>query len=384
MSEQIYILGGARRKEGQGGQYLYRYDSVTGGLELLSINYPDVMIGQQCYDSDRDISYVVEEIDNQKGEIGGGGYVWAFCLNKDEKKLELLNYKPSMAPNPAYICIDKSKHYAVVAHHVLKHHVTRVVKTEEGKFKTEVIFEDGVIAVFRLEEDGGFGEVTDVISIAGENKPGMRTFCHPHWVGTDPTGELYVVTDCGSDRIFTYHLDREKGKLIPLTTTEAGYGYWPRYAVFHPDLPVFYDSNEMKTVVQAYRYDVDSGVLEKICEEEMLLDIFKNGRELHSEPTDIVMHPNKRHIYAATRAYDCIAVFDIEADGMLTLKQNISCGGENPRGIFITPNGKHLYSLNRDTPNVAGFAVAEDGTLSSIGVVNEHCISTMAAFVLEE
>ena len=383
MSKAIYFLGGARRGGGQGGQYVYRYHEEDGSLELRSINYPEMSVGQQCYDADRNISYVVEEIDNQRGAVGGGGYVWALRFLREQEKLELINYRPSMASMPAYVCIDKSKRFAVVVHHGLKHHVTRVVQDPDGSYRTEVIFEEGTIVVFRLNQEGGFEEATDVITIPGDQKPGMRTFCHPHWVGTDPTGELYLVTDCGSDRIFTFHLDRERGKLIPLTTTVVGYGYWPRYAVFHPTLPVFYDSNEMKPVVQGYRYDVQTGNIEMFCEQGMLTEEFKNGVEQHCEPTDILMHPNAKHLYAALRAYNSIAVYDLDDSGAFTLKQVISCGGETPRGLCIAPTGKHLYSLNRDEPNIAGFAIAEDGSLTSLGTIQDHCISSMVSVTFD-
>ncbi|MCD8365044.1 MAG: lactonase family protein, partial [Clostridiales bacterium] len=309
----------------------------TGALKLLSRSRADVSVGQQCFDNDRMISYVVEELSSQHGCVGGGGYVWSFGLDPETLEFRELNHRPSLGSMPAYICIDKSKKYAVVVHHCLPKHITKLIQKEDGSYGTEVILEEGSVILFRLNEDGSIGEDCDAMTFKGSGKPGLDTFCHPHWVGCDPTGELYVVNDCGSDRIFTFHIDREKGKLLLLKEIYAGYGYWPRYSAFLSDAPIFYNSNEQKLVVQGYRYDVESGELEKVCEANMLSEEYQAGRTIHAEPSDIILHPSGHTLYTAVRDYNCIAVYHINEDYTLTLLQDIDCGGSYPRGICVTP-----------------------------------------------
>lgn len=384
MEKKIYLLGGGRcaSNADESGLYLYDYDEKTGGLTRISRSFSEVSVGQQCFDNDRMISYVAEEIDSQFGEVGGGGYIRSFRFDPETMSFSKLNARPSLGSMPAYICIDKSKRYALVVHHCLPHHVTRLVKNEDGSFGTEVIFEEGSVILFRLNEDGSFGEACDAMSFPGDKKPGIRTFCHLHWVGAAPGGELYIVTDCGSDRIFTFKINREEGKLVLLNETVAGYGYWPRYGVFHPELPVFYDTNEQLPIVQGYRYDTESGALEKICEVSMLDEGFEVEPGVHASPSDIVIHPSGRYVYGAVRGCNRLAVFAAGEDGTLKRIQSLDCGGKNPRGICITPDGKYLYSLNCSTPVVEGFRVEDDGRLTDIGAVNSDCIATMVPVLI--
>ena len=62
-----------------------------------------------------------------------------------------------------------------------------------------------------------------------------------------------------------------------------------------------------------------------------------------------------------------IAYFAIAADGRLSLKQTISCGGNWPRFFILL--GHHLVVANQKSETLVTFDVTVDGTLKETGKV---------------
>jgi 6-phosphogluconolactonase (cycloisomerase 2 family) len=197
----------------------------------------------------------------------------------------------------------------------------------------------------------------------------------------DPSGKLFFVCDKGVDKIYTYHLDREKGKLLPLRETAVETGSAPRYGTFHPRLPIFYMNLEKKTVLHGYRYDVKNGTLELISTVPLL-----NAGEENSidrvESSDLVIHPNGKSLYAAVRGVNRIVSLDIDDEGSVSLKQSINCGGEHPRGLCVSPDGRFLFSANMASGNITTFAIRNDGNLEAVGETKAPCPAniSIAAF----
>lgn len=354
------LVGNWHYIPGPRGYSVFRYEPEHGEMQLLETVFPDVSAGQQCIDEERGIAYVVNEIGDQRGQTGGGGYVLALKIDPDSGHPVILNEKKSLSPAPSYFCLDKTKRYGVAVHHSGFGHVTKIRRDNQGRFHSVTMFDDAAVVLFRICGDGGLGDVCDVYIARGDGPSGPHMMSHLHSVISDPSGELFLVCDKGLDKIFSFGLDRERGKLVFLDETSVETGSCPRYGAFHPSLPVYYSNNEKSPNIFSFRYDVRSGALTRIAVTSMHGE---ENRGKPSEASDIAVHPNGRHLYASDRGTDMICVFDIDGQGGLTLRQNVPCGGKNPRGFSLSPDKRFLIAANSDTASLAVFRVGEDGLL---------------------
>ncbi len=345
---------------------VYSYDPETAAMELIESSFDDVNIGHQSFDAEKNILYTINERPSLKGQTGGGGYVMALQLDPATGKLSLINERPSLSGEPCYTALDKTKRYLLISHHADFGFVTKIVKTEKG-FASMTVFDDTALTLFRINEDGSIGEPCDVALTPGDGPAGPHTTSRHHSIVADPTGELFIACDKGLDKIHTFGIDRENGKLIPLLATTVETGLVPRYGVFHPTLPIFYVNFERKTIVRAYRYDIATGRLDLIGSAPLLMDEKKAEGINKVESADIVMHPSGKYIYASVRGINTIAVMDLDETGAISLRQDLDCGGRIPRGLYISPDTRFLFAANMDSGNVAPFSIGKDGSLSATG-----------------
>lgn len=376
----------------------YEYDLETGNLEPIETIRSDVVSGQLCVDAERGVIYVVNEVGNIRGDLGGGGYVLAFRMDPATGKLTLLSEKRSLSPEPCFLALDVSKKYLLVSHNADPFHVTKIRQLEDGSYTSDTVYDDTALVMYRVNEDGSLGDICD-ISITkgcGATGPHSKSAVHPvsghimhtmvisrqHSVNRSPSGNLYVVCDRGMCRVLTYRIDRENGKLVPLHEySEFGeeLACSPRYGAFHPTKPYFYCDSERVPYVLGYKYNEADGTLERICRVKAVFD----GTKVSSGCCDLLMHPNGKYLYS-TSVPHTISVYEIAEDGMLTLKQNAECGGDYPRAICLSPDCRFLFSGNNHSSTITQFYVREDGTLAPTGkVFTGASPSAMKIFALE-
>merc|ERR1711953_1619961 len=80
-----------------------------------------------------------------------------------------------------------------------------------------------------------------------------------------------------------------------------------------------------------------------------------------SKAAELAITPDGLHLYASNRAFapgftDTIAVFNISADGTLTLLQQVSCPAM-PRGMMLMPNGEFLLVASQTNSTIVSFKV---------------------------
>jgi 6-phosphogluconolactonase (cycloisomerase 2 family) len=365
LDSKIYaLIGSWSFEEKNKGLSVYRYDPESAMLNHIETSFIDVSVGQQFVDNGRQIVYVVDERDSRRGEIGGGGYILAIHVDPQNGKLGLINEKESLSSNPSYIAVDKSGKYAVVAHHGGRGHVTKIVRKADGNFGSQTLFDDAALVLFRLNDDGGIGDICDMHIMPADDIPENNTASHLHSIIPDPSGRLWLACDKGMDRIYSYRLDTETEKLKFLAATPVERGSAPRYGVFHPFLPVFYENNEQSPFLLSYRINVENGKLTQTGKLPLIAgdQCLDGGGKAQS--SDIVMHPSGKYLYTALRGINQIAAVEISSMGGARLIQNIDCQGINPRGLCLSPDSRHLFSMNMQSDNVSVFNVAEDGLLS--------------------
>jgi 6-phosphogluconolactonase (cycloisomerase 2 family) len=345
------------------GLSVYSYDKKNGSLDFIGRFFEDINVGQQYYSAKNNVLYINNEIRSRRGKAGGGGYLTALSVNQATGELQLINEKETLCPMPSWVNLDGTGRFAVVPHFGTDNFVTKCIRYEDGNFESKTEFDDIFLALFRIEESGGIGELCDIDIHPGKDILDIHINPHLHSAQSDPSGELFLVCDLGMDKIYSYKIDHEAGKLIRKCEHFVEKGAGPRYSVFHPVFPIVYCNNEGLPVVHSYGYDISTGLLEKRRRVSILADKTEKELCVKPQPSDIVIHPEAKNLYIAIRGINLIAAFKIEKDGDITLIQNINCDGDNPRGLCISPDGSFLFSMNNKSEDISVFSIGEDGIL---------------------
>lgn len=380
------------------GISVFSFDEGTGALELIETIRPDVAAGQLWLDADKRILYSNDECGERRGEIGGGGYLLAFRIDPESGKLSLINQKDSLSPEPSYLCLDKSGKYLAACHCGDPWHVTRIVRRPDGSFGNEVLFDDSALVLFRVNEDGSLGEACDVSVNPGTGGKGensqvnvdpvsghiqlVEVLSRLHAVVASPSGELLAVCDKGMDKVYTYRIDREKGKLIRLSEWAAPeVACFPRYCAFHPTNGVLYVNNENYALLNSFHYDEGTGALERFDKVYLLPEDpgMVDGKPVGAQ--DILVHPNGKVLYCTLCGLNLIVVCRIGEDGAPRPVQRINSRGILPRGIALSPNGRFLLSGNMVSGDITVFAVDEEGLLTDTGKTYEAVSPSAVRFL---
>jgi 6-phosphogluconolactonase (cycloisomerase 2 family) len=150
-------------------------------------------------------------------------------------------------------------------------------------------------------------------------------------------------------------------------------------------------------VVDAYRYDVATGKLDRTGSAPLMLhqkaaegpdkaeaaDILIHPKTLQermqmlqekapagldtAESADILIHPNGKYLYASVRGTNTISVLDVDDAGAISLRDIVDCGGVNPRGLYISPDARFLFAANMNSGNIATFSISGNGALRATG-----------------
>jgi 6-phosphogluconolactonase len=274
------------------------------------------------------------------------GSVTAYAVDQVSGDLRKLNTVSSGGAGPAYIYIHSSGRYALVAN-----------------------YRGGCFAVIRIAADGSLGEITDLVKPTGplgpptavDNPAGnfsasSHEDSRAHMIGVDPQGQYVVGDDAGRDQIFVWKLNVSSGKLEQISRTASMPGSAPRHFAFAPDGKLMYQLQEQDSRLGVYRFA--NGNLTQLGETVSMLPDEYEGSATGSE---LLMGSDGRHLYAANRTQDSIAVFAVEKDGLVRRIANVPTGADLPRSLTIDPTGKFLYSLNQRGDNVTTFQIGAGG-----------------------
>ncbi len=375
----------ANPKKGKGIS-IFEYAPEDGSLKLIKTICPEVAAGQMCLDASRRVLYVCDERGERYGEVGGGGYLMAFSIDPASGELTLMNRRDSLCPEPSYVILDKSGRYLVTCHCSDPWHVTRLVRKPDGTLENKVLFDETALVLFRVNGDGSLGPACDAASILGTEGRGehsqvnvdpvsghiqlVRVISRLHAVAASPDGELLAVCDKGMDKVYTYRIDRENGKLVYLSEWNAPeVACFPRYAAFHPDpeKKVLYVNNENYAQLNSFHYDSGTGELKRFHKVYLLEEDpgLVEGKPVGAQ--DILVHPNGKTLYCTLCGLNLIVVCRLDKDGVPAPMQRVNCRGDLPRGLALSPDRRFLLSGNMVSGNVTTFAVDGEGLLSDTG-----------------
>ncbi len=182
---------------------------------------------------------------------------------------------------------------------------------------------------------------------------------HAHQVVTDPSGRWVLSVDLGTDSVRVYSLGDRGLTVEREVALRAGNG--PRHLAFHPAGGFVYVLNELRPTLTVCSWDADEGLLVP-RDEVQVLDAEPKG---DAYPSAIVVSPDGRFLWTATRGEDVISVFTLE-DGP-SLVTTVDCGGHWPRDLAVHPSGHFLYAANERSGDVTWFRVDASGVPERVG-----------------
>ena len=337
----VLVYVGTYTNRGSEGIYVYRLDSASGGLTLVTKSPRLTNPSFVALDPKGRCVYAVRE--------GGGpaGAIVALARNAANGELTILNEQPSGGQGPCYVTVDR-----------------------EGRFVLAANYNSGSVVMFPVAEDGRLQPASCVVQHEGSSvNLSRQKGPHAHSIVLDPANRYAFVPDLGMDKIMIYRLDREQGKLLPndppFAKCEPGSG--PRHFTFHPDGKHAYVIEELSSTVTAFAYDADTGSLESLQKISTLPQDFKGT----STCADVHVHPSGRFLYGSNRGHDSIASFTIDGKtGELRLIGYTPTQGKNPRNFAIDPSGTFLLAANQDGNSIVSFRInSETGELTPTGQV---------------
>ncbi len=262
----------------------------------------------------------------------------AFSIEKSNGTLDLIN-TTSHAENNAgacYVSLTKNEKHLLVAY-----------------------YGSGTVASYAVDAGTGIGDqVSQIIHTGSSIDTTRQEGPHAHMVLPAPIGELIVVTDLGTDKVYCYRID-ENGVIDkdPVSETVVPLGFGPRHVVFHPSQPYIYVLAELKGHVLGYEFDSQNGIGKLVSN----ISILPEGFDGFNKSADIHINPEGDFLYASNRGDNSIAVCKInQATGELSVVDIKSSGGITPRAFAVDPSGDYMLVANRQSDQISILKMDKD------------------------
>lgn len=331
------------------GIYVYEFDSITGDL-ILKNNTENVLNPSYLtVSSDNKFVYAVNQNQNGLNESG----VSSFSYNSTSGKLEFLN-RQSVNDGPCYIINDDKN--VITANYF-----------------------SGSVAIFGKNSDGSISQTKQMIQHFGKGvNPKRQEKAHAHMVFFSPDKKYVLVSDLGTDRVYSYQYnpDSEKEVLVFKDTMAVKPGSGPRHFCFSKDGKYIYLVQELNGALTSFSYA--DGILKKVYETAIVAPEFKGeigGADIH-------ISPDGKFLYASNRGTaNDISVFRILKKGKLEFVSRTSTLGNGPRNFTIDPTGNFLLAGNQNSNEIVIFKRnVKSGTLTATGKKIELCSPVCLVF----
>lgn len=265
------------------------------------------------------------------------GSVAAYTIESTTGKLTLINEFSSAGRDACHVSVHPS-----------------------GKFLYVSNYSSGNLSVFSIREDGGIGEMIQLIQHEGSSINTRRqNGPHTHTAIPSTDGKFLYISDLGADRVYIYAIDTETGQLSPSDQfyVNATSGGGPRHLTMNSAQNFLYSLEELTGHVAVYSRESDSGALSLVQRVATLPDDFDGN----NTGADIHFSVDGRYLYASNRGHDSIVGFEVNSeDGRLTEIGHFATGGGHPRNFMVDPLGEFLFVANRDGNHIKTFKTSSD------------------------
>ncbi|HKQ45974.1 MAG TPA: lactonase family protein [Rhizomicrobium sp.] len=334
------------RSAGNNGQgiYLADIDGATGAPSNLKLVAKTLSPSWIALSADHRFLYAVNEVASHGPDKNGA--VTAFAVDRKSGALKQINVVDAGGPIPCHVSIHPSGRFLLVANYT-----------------------GGSFSVIHINVDGSLGEITDVVKpvgpmgvyqasdrpvgMAGSKEPHGS---HGHMILPDPSGQYVLGADAGRDQIFVWRLDQITGKLKEVSVTKSLAGAAPRHFAFSPDGKTLYQLQEQNSRLQVYGF-ADG----KLTPKGASISTLPDGYQGANTTSEILIDKSGKHLYAANRNHDSIAIFSVGTDGSVKRIANTHTEGTIPRSLTLDPTGKFLYSMNQRADNLTTFRLDAHG-----------------------
>lgn len=259
--------------------------------------------------------------------MAGMGSVSAFDFDRKKGRLRFINKVSSGGDNPAYVSVDSSGRWVVVANYT-----------------------GGSFSVCGIGADGGVTPLVQRLAFTGHGlNPQRQERSHVHSAVFSPDMRHLYIQDLGLDRISMYPFSSDAG--LPLDTagvkrfmTVPGAG--PRHLTFGPDGRFAYLIEEMGGMVDVFRYDPVTGELDSV----QRIAAHPDTASGPWRSSDVHLSPDGRFLYASNRAETTVTLFSVDKEkGTLRRIAYESTFGREPRNFTIDPTGTWLLVGDQDS-----------------------------------
>ena len=321
--EFIYV--GTNTVRGSEGIYVFEFDRKAGALKqvqtigsVTSPNFLDIHPGKKYL-------YAAGVMDN----LGSAG---AFSINAVTGMLTYINQKSSEGAGACHISIDQTGKLAFVSN-----------------------YNGGSLAVLPIGSDGSLQTATDVIRHEGSSinkERQQKSYVHSAFLS--PDNRFIIVSDLGTDKIYSYEINYASGKIKPGVKPNISVtpGAGPRHLVFAPDGKHIYSAEELYSSVGVFSYDKNTGAIQPL--KDTVRSLPTSFKEFN-KCADIHTDPKGKFLYMSNRGMDAITIFSIKKDGNIQLIGQQEVMGKTPRNFFVDPKGEYVFVANQDSDNIVVF-----------------------------
>ena len=346
-------LGGNAKMDSSGskGISVFRFDLATGKAKLLSHTEGVCNPSYLAIAASGRYVYACTE-----SRMSGMGSVSAFELDRASGRLRFINKVPSGGDNPAYVSVDSSGRWVVVANYT-----------------------GGSFVVCGVRGDGGLLPPVQRLAFAGHGvNPQRQEKSHVHSAVFSPDHRHLYIQDLGLDRISMYPFVAGADPLatgagvgmhpadaaagLPVDTGAvmrfaAVAGAGPRHLTFGPDGRFAYLVEEMGGMVDVYRYDAVTGRLDSL--QRIAAHPDTAGGPFRG--ADIHVSPDGKFLYTSNRAESSITIFSVDKEqGTLRRIGYEPVFGKEPRNFALDPTGNWLLVADQDSNSIVIYHVDKE------------------------
>jgi 6-phosphogluconolactonase len=337
LADEYLVYVGTYTGRGSEGIYAYRFDPATGEAVPLGLAAKTDRPSFLAADPQGRFLYAANELETFGGQPSGALSV--FAIDRASGRLTLLQQIPSGGVEPAFLSLDRTARFLLVANYD--------VKAVRG----------GNSAVFPIGPDGRLGPRSAFVQEAGSGvDPVRQAGPHHHSIQTTPDNRFVLITDLGLDKLLVFRFDDRTGALTPASPgyVRADPGAGPRHLALAPSAKFVYVVNELSSTVAAFAVDWGLGTFVRTQTVSTLPKDFAGK----NSAAEIAVDATGRFLYVSNRGDDSIAVFRVDRDnGRLTPHERVPAGGRTPRYFTIDPTGRWLFAANQGSDEVRLFRI---------------------------
>lgn len=337
---------GCYTNESENGIHIYDVDEKSGKLKEIGT----VRVSNSSYISMAHTNPVLYSIT----DIG----VAAFEIDKSGQ-LAWIGEKSTKAMRGCYMDTDKEDKYLFVGG-----------------------YHDGKITMMTLNNDGSVGEVVDTKhhKNAGNGTDRM-SMGHVCCVKVTPDNKYLCAVDSGLEQVKIYKIDYNMDQLVLIDILRCDLDFEPVKLEFSNDGNYAYLLSESKKQINVYRYENEKGY-----PKFTLIQKITTVGQYHttsSAACSLKLDESGKYLTVSNDGDNTISFYEIEEGGTLIPYCVLPVSGKYPKDVVISPDKKHLYSFNHDENSITTFVMDYDKKLFSMCAKPVKIESPNAAVIVD-